>query len=291
MSTFLLKIIACIFMVIDHIGMFIPGMPIWLRWVGRISAPIFLFCMIWGIHYTRNKKTYLIRMYVFSIAISIVNTIVNCFLVYNESYTNFFELSSNIFTTLFAISFYIIFNDYCRTRENGKKLLIIYWVVQIVLAGLIFILSDRFALSLEILRSISGCVFYIDYGFMFYTLGLILNKYKDNKRNLILSYSLFCLIYFLLTYFSIVVKILNLFYLLGLAPLYMFGLYACEYMLGIPNVEIFASPFTHNFQWMMICSLPFILCYNNKKGYDLKYFFYFFYPLHIYLLYLIGTLI
>ncbi|WP_100042808.1 TraX family protein [Lacrimispora sphenoides] len=41
MSSTSLKILAAILMLIDHIGEFIPGMPIYLRWFGRISAPIF----------------------------------------------------------------------------------------------------------------------------------------------------------------------------------------------------------------------------------------------------------
>ena len=54
-STTCLKWIALICMVFDHVAEFIPGMPIWFRWIGRISAPIFVFCMVEGIKYTTNK--------------------------------------------------------------------------------------------------------------------------------------------------------------------------------------------------------------------------------------------
>ena len=44
------------------------------------------------------------------------------------------------------------------------------------------------------------------------------------------------------------------------------------------------------FQWMMVfASIP-ILCYNGKPGRKSKYFFYVFYPLHIYLLYVASYL-
>jgi uncharacterized protein involved in cysteine biosynthesis len=56
MSTTLLKLIALILMLIDHIAEFIPGIPVWFHWIGRISAPIFMFCMVWGFHYTRDRK-------------------------------------------------------------------------------------------------------------------------------------------------------------------------------------------------------------------------------------------
>lgn len=55
-STTCLKWIALICMVFDHVAEFIPYMPIWFRWIGRISAPIFVFCMVEGIKYTKNRK-------------------------------------------------------------------------------------------------------------------------------------------------------------------------------------------------------------------------------------------
>ena len=47
--------------------------------------------------------------------------------------------------------------------------------------------------------------------------------------------------------------------------------------------------FTIDYQWMIIMSLPFLIAYNGKRGYRLKYFFYLFYPLHILLLYFITN--
>ncbi|OQY85353.1 MAG: hypothetical protein B6D40_03740, partial [Anaerolineae bacterium UTCFX3] len=42
------------------------------------------------------------------------------------------------------------------------------------------------------------------------------------------------------------------------------------------------------YQWMMIAALPFIMLYNGERGrYSLKYLFYTFYPLHIWILYIV----
>ena len=43
---------------------------------------------------------------------------------------------------------------------------------------------------------------------------------------------------------------------------------------------------------MMVFALPLLWYYNGKKGkYSLKYLFYCFYPLHIWLLYLVHTML
>lgn len=44
-------------------------------------------------------------------------------------------------------------------------------------------------------------------------------------------------------------------------------------------------------QWMMVFASIFILAYNSEKGKGYKNFFYIFYPLHIYILYIIGWLV
>ena len=63
MTVTALKIIALITMTIDHIGEFILGIPVWFRWIGRISAPIFMFCLAEAIHHTKNLRKYILRLY------------------------------------------------------------------------------------------------------------------------------------------------------------------------------------------------------------------------------------
>lgn len=58
-----LKAIACITMLIDHIGsMFIRGYT--LRIIGRIAFPIFCFLMAEGAYYTKNPVKYAIRLFI-----------------------------------------------------------------------------------------------------------------------------------------------------------------------------------------------------------------------------------
>ena len=63
----MLKIIAIISMVIDHVGdVFFPG-AIWMRAVGRLAMPLFAFCVAEGYHYTKSKKKYLRRLGAFAL--------------------------------------------------------------------------------------------------------------------------------------------------------------------------------------------------------------------------------
>lgn len=57
-----LKIIALVFMFIDHSGkMLFPSVPE-MRILGRVAFPIYVWCMIVGFHYTRSVPKYLLRI-------------------------------------------------------------------------------------------------------------------------------------------------------------------------------------------------------------------------------------
>lgn len=75
MSINALKILALICMVFDQIGEFFNS-PIWFRWIGRLSAPLFFYCSAWGFYYTKNRKRYLFRLYFWGIVMSIGNIII-----------------------------------------------------------------------------------------------------------------------------------------------------------------------------------------------------------------------
>jgi hypothetical protein len=67
-ATTWLKIIALVFMFMDHAGkMLFPNIPE-MRMIGRIAFPIYVWCMIVGFHYTRSVPKYLLRILIVGLA-------------------------------------------------------------------------------------------------------------------------------------------------------------------------------------------------------------------------------
>lgn len=62
-----LKLIACIAMLIDHIGaVLFPQYPL-LRILGRIAFPIYCFLLAEGVFYTKSPSTYILRLLLLAI--------------------------------------------------------------------------------------------------------------------------------------------------------------------------------------------------------------------------------
>ena len=67
MSSFALKILAIIFMTVDHVGLLLfPSVRI-LRAIGRLAFPIFAFQIGIGFKHTHSKEKYILRMILFTL--------------------------------------------------------------------------------------------------------------------------------------------------------------------------------------------------------------------------------
>lgn len=61
-ATGMLKILALVFMFIDHAGKMLFPQIAEMRMLGRIAFPLYCWCMVVGISYTRSVPKYLGRL-------------------------------------------------------------------------------------------------------------------------------------------------------------------------------------------------------------------------------------
>ncbi|MBQ3235261.1 MAG: hypothetical protein IJA97_03775 [Clostridia bacterium] len=89
-----LKIIAALLMVIDHVGFLLFPNVLVLRYVGRLSMPVFAFMIAEGCRYTKNRLNYFL-------SVAILGTL--CQIVYF-----IFDPSATLFNILITFSFGIL---------------------------------------------------------------------------------------------------------------------------------------------------------------------------------------
>ena len=70
MSALTLRIIACVCMLLDHIGYCFGGRYPFLaplRWIGRIAFPLYVFLIVNGFRHTSNRLRYALRLAIFAV--------------------------------------------------------------------------------------------------------------------------------------------------------------------------------------------------------------------------------
>ncbi len=125
-SGFSLKLLMTFLMVIDHIGYFFPTAPGYFRWLGRLVAPVFFFLATEGYDHTRDRNSYIKRLYIGALIMFIGNIIL--WLPFRAEPF----ISNNIFFTL-AVNLSLI-------KETEKKdknifLLIIFIFLTLIAEG------------------------------------------------------------------------------------------------------------------------------------------------------------
>ncbi len=215
-----IKLIAVITMLIDHIGVIlqenisVQAFSI-LRTVGRISFPLFCFCIVQGFIHTSSFKRYFIRMAGFAVISEIpFNLMLNRTVLYPER--------SNVMLT-FVIALLVLYGCSKLVNHGWKGMLLTFVIVTLGMAAAYGLKTD---------------------------------------------YSWKCILLVTFMYFARYDE----------AVLYISG--TIVLWLGGGVREVFAP-------------LSFILIhfYNGQKGSMPKYFFYIFYPAHMFVLGLIAALL
>ena len=259
MSQRAIKRIALITMIIDHIGAYIPGMPIWLRCIGRISAPLFFFCCAWGFEHTKDKKKYMLRLYFAGVLMSLGNVAVYSFVGHGPHQ----DIPENgIFTTLFVGTLI------CYMWEKKRYgMLCLYAVYQVSLFGAEILLNKLIPHGMSdgaslVFNAVTGFLLYVEGGITCVFLFVALYLFKDIP--ILLADVMLC-------YSYVVYKGAN-------------RAWNNAYL----RFDVFRM---WSFQYLAVFALIFMLLYNGQKGKGSKYFYYVFYPVHVWVLYIIEKIL
>ncbi|KAF5043286.1 hypothetical protein SDC9_74396 [bioreactor metagenome] len=277
MTTTMLKIVALVTMLIDHIWAFIPGTPYYFHWIGRISAPIFMFCCIIGYTNTKNKIKYISRLYVLSLVMGGINA--------------FLDIQYNfIRTLLIIIAIIFIIEKFEERNRNAKRALITFVLWQIVSSLIIMQLqylgvSDKI---LIIMLPVLSNILMLDGGMFFVLMGVLMYIFRNSKKNLLITYILLTVLNMLIYNTKILKVVFHILEKNIKIPFTLLSILFESVFFGVLPAFMKTDLLYGDPQWMMIFALPFILMYNGEKGRELKYLFYVFYPVHIIILYYLG---
>lgn len=216
-----LKILAMLFMTLDHVGMLLLPGAVWLRLVGRLAFPIYAFLIAEGCRYTRSKGRYLLSLLAVAALCQAVElfrgSLYQCVLVT-------FSLSVGIIWLMET------------ARQKGSAVM---WL----LTGAAVLGALLVCEGLPLL--LPGTDFMLDYGFWGVMTPVFASVGKTKHHRL-----------------------------LGL-------------LLGLCCI----ATGTVNIQWFSLVAVPLLLSYNESRGkWNLKWLFYFYYPAHLAVIYLIGRI-
>ena len=132
MSSFIIKIIALLAMLVDHTTKIIGSRFLLLYLIGRISFPLFAFQTTIGYAKTKNVNKYLLRLLIFALISEIP------YQIFINQITERNDISLNIFFTicLGVICMYIydldIKKDFHREKRflyNSLKVIVIFFII------------------------------------------------------------------------------------------------------------------------------------------------------------------
>lgn len=269
-----LKTIALVLMLLDHIHYFFAftgAVPTLFSMLGRLSAPLFLFCTVEGFAHTRDRKRYFLRIW----AIGAGMAALQFFMMYGGMLRrgDGFYPQNGIFQSLSLLCVLWQGMDWLRARRFLPGAAAIFGVLlwPFVVAGLLMAfpqISQHPAAS-------SAAAFLItsplpmwsgitDGGWSFLLGGVLLYLLRSRRT---LQVAVWALNSFLWEFVWV-------WWMLRSQP-------------GFAPVQML----TTYYEWFGIGAAVLMLLYNGQRGSGHKQLFYWFYPTHVYLLYGLSCLV
>ena len=284
-SNFILKIIALIFMTIDHVGVFLPSSPLQFtfRVLGKIALPIFIYTTLEGCKKTKDIKKYMLRLGVMSILMYIAIVIAQLVLYFNNGYLLVFQ---NIFFALLNLVF-IYYLFFVNKNKNKRRMVILpilifigsYIFFLLRINGISEFISSIFVDGLTTMYALEAPIMFVGALLGIYIYEEIVRKRLNNDETLVNE--------FLCSKKAQLSRNIIMCLSIALVSLIM-------YSFTYENIPSFTFGNTCVYNTYFIICFPFILLYNGKRGFNNKIVngaFYLYYPLHIGIIALIFILI
>ncbi len=263
-----LKTIALVLMVLDHIHYFFGftgAVPEWFSMAARLSAPLFLFCTVEGFAHTHDRKRYFLRIWCIGAGMAAVEF----FMLYGGWFRRgdgFYPMNA-IFQNFVLLCIVWQGMDWLKAKQFVKGtaaiVAVVGWpfVVVVLLSAFPQItqmpwastaVAYLFTSPLPMWTSIT------DGGWWYLLGGVVLYALRDYRKLQVAAWA--------------VVTFAGEFVFVYLQ------------LLGQPDF-VWTQMFTNYYEWFGVLAAVLMLLYNGQRGSGHKQLFYWFYPVHVYLLY------
>ena len=259
-----LKTIALVLMVLDHIHYFFEFtgcIPTVLSMLGRLSAPLFLFCTVEGFAHTHDRKLYFLRIW----AIGTGMAAIEFFMIYGHMFRrgDDFYPQNAIFQDFMLLCIVWQGMDWIREKKIVRGAIaiaaVVGWPFFIVFLLQTFPQLQSSALFGFVVTSpLPMWMAITDGGWSFLLGGVLLYALRGRRK---VQLAVWALTVFLCDFALI------------------FGM-ACR-----KDGFVWTQMFTAYYEWFGVAAVLLMLLYNGQRGKGHKQLFYWFYPAHVYLLY------
>ena len=263
-----LKTIALVLMVLDHIHYFFEftgWVPTLFSMLGRLSAPLFLFCTVEGFAHTHDRKRYVLRIW----AIGTAMAALEFFMIYAGAFRrgDGFYPQNAIFQDLVLLCVIWQGIDWLREKKIAKGAAaiaaVLCWPYMVVAFLLLFpqvqdmpIASAVVAFLMTSPLPMWTAVTDGSWGFLLG--GVLLYALRGHRPVQLGVWALNALLWDLVLPFA---------------------------MVHAQADFVWTQMFTDYYEWFGVAAAVLMGLYNGRRGSGHKQLFYWFYPAHIYLLY------
>lgn len=263
-----LKTVALVLMVLDHIHYFFEftgWVHTWFSMLGRLSAPLFLFCTVEGFAHTHDRKRYVLRIW----AIGTAMAALEFFMIYAGAFRrgDGFYPQNAIFQDLVLLCVIWQGIDWLREKKIAKGAAaiaaVLCWPYMVVAFLLVFPQVQNMPIASTIVAFVITSPLPMwtaitDGGWSFLLGGVLLYALRGHRRVQLTAWAVL--------------------------------IFLCDFVLTFAMFHaqadfVWTQMFTDYYEWFGVAAAVLMGLYNGRRGSGHKQLFYGFYPAHIYLLY------